>query len=167
MDVFERIPADVRWKLAAREVSALPLAYRRAIRDGADDQLYNEIERVVWQEQGREVGVVARAFGMPIQDARGVAEAFAAATRIFFGPDYRYDIRDTGPDEAVLTIRGCAMAARANEQEEDPLIACNACHAYSKAAISALNPNYTLKYQGGICAGDRTCSIAVRPARRE
>jgi len=73
MDVFERIPADVRWKLAAREVSALPLAYRRAIRDGADDQLYNEIERVVWQEQGREVGVVARAFGMPIQDARGVA----------------------------------------------------------------------------------------------
>ncbi|HOI57272.1 MULTISPECIES: hypothetical protein [unclassified Methanoculleus] len=65
MDVFERIPVDVRWKLAAREFSGLPPAYRRAIRDGADDLLYNEIERAVWQVQSRNVGVIARAFWMP------------------------------------------------------------------------------------------------------
>jgi len=167
MDGFERIPVDVRWKLAAREVSALPLAYRRAIRDGADDQLYNEVERAVWREQGREAGVIARAFGMPIRDARGVAEAFAAATRVFFGPEYRYEIRDSGPDEAVLTVRECAMVARANERGEDPLTACNACHAYANAAVPALNQDYALKYQSSICAGDRTCSITVRPVRRE
>ena len=32
--------------------------------DGADDQLYNEVERAVWQKLGREVTVIAR-----LQDA--------------------------------------------------------------------------------------------------
>ncbi|WP_292365437.1 MULTISPECIES: hypothetical protein [unclassified Methanoculleus] len=167
MDVFERIPVDVRWKLAAREVSALPLAYRRAIRDGADDQLYNEIERAVWREQGREAGVIARAFGMPLGNAREVAEAFAAATGVLFGPEYRYEVKDSAPDEAILTVRKCAMTTRAKEQGENPLAVCNACHAYSKAAIPDLNRDYTLKYRSAICAGDGTCSIVVRPARRE
>jgi hypothetical protein len=166
MDAFERIPVDVRWKLAAREVSALPLAYRRSIRDGADDQLYNEIERAVWREQGREAGVIARAFGMPLGNAREVAEAFAAATGVLFGPEYRYEVKESAPDEAVLTIRKCAMTARAKEQGENPLAVCNACHAYTKAAIPGLNRDYTLKYRSAICAGDGACSIVVKPARQ-
>jgi hypothetical protein len=167
MDAFERIPVDVRWKLAARELSGLPLAYRRAIRDGADDLFYNEVERLVWQAQGREVAVIARAFGMPTGDARGVAEAFAAATRALFGPEYQYEVRSSPMDEAVLTVRKCAMAARAGELGENPLAVCNACHAYANAAVPDLNPDYTLKYNSSICAGDPTCSITVRRARRE
>ena len=167
MDKFERIPVDVRWKLAAREVSALPLIYRRAIRDCADDHLYNEVERAVWQERGREAGIIARAFGMPLGDARGVVEAFAAATRVLFGPEYRYEVGGSGPDEAVLTVRECAMAVRANEQGEDPLAACNACHAYTNAAIPGLNREYVPEYLSAICAGDSRCAIAVKPARRE
>ncbi|KAF5087079.1 hypothetical protein DSECCO2_50020 [anaerobic digester metagenome] len=166
MDAFERIPVDVRWKLAVREVSALPLAYRRAIRDGADDQLYNEVERAVWQEQGREAGVIARAFGMPLGNAREVAEAFATATRVLFGPEYRYEVRDSAPGEAVLAVQGCAMIARAKELEENPLSVCNACHAYTNAAIPGLNRDYAPEYLSAICAGDHTCSIAVRPVRQ-
>jgi predicted ArsR family transcriptional regulator len=167
MDAFERIPVDVRWKLAARELSALPLAYRRAIRDGADDQLYNEVERVVWQELGKEVGVIARAFGMPVGNAHEVAEAFAAATRVLFGPDYQYEIRDSGPDEVDLTIRKCAMVERAEEAGENPLAACNVCHAFANAAIPDLNRNYVPKYRSSICAGESACSVAVRPASRK
>ena len=167
MDAFERIPMDARWKLAAREVSALPLAYRRAIRNGADDQLYNEVERAIWREQGREAGVIARAFGMPLGNAREVAEAFAAATGVLFGPEYRYEVKDPAPGEALLTVSGCAMTARAEEEGENPLAACNACHAYTNAAISGLNPNYAPNYQSAICAGDAACSIVVRPARRK
>lgn len=167
MDAFERIPVDVRWKLAARELSALPLAYRRAIRDGADDQLYNEVERVVWQELGKEVGVIARAFGMPVGNAHEVAEAFAAATRVLFGPDYQYEIRDSGPDEVDLTIRKCAMVERAEEAGENPLAACNVCHAFANAAIPDLNRNYVLKYRSSICAGESACSVTVRPASRK
>ncbi|HOI13410.1 MAG TPA: hypothetical protein PLG75_06100 [Methanoculleus sp.] len=167
MDAFERIPVDVRWKLAAREVSALPLAYRRAIRDGADNQLYNEIERAVWREQGRETGVIARAFGMPLGSAREVAEAFAAATGVLFGPEYRYEVRESGPKEAILTVRKCSMVARAKELGENPLTVCNACHAYTGAAIPGLNPDYASKYLSAVCAGDDACSIVVKPARQE
>ncbi|WP_292394603.1 hypothetical protein [Methanoculleus sp. UBA303] len=167
MGAFERIPMDVRWKLAAREVSALPLAYRRAIRDGADDQLYNEVERAVWQELGREVGVIARAFGMPLGDAHEVAEAFAAATRVLFGPEYQYEIRDSAPDEADLTIRKCAMVERAKTEGENPLAACNVCHAFANAAIPDLNRNYAPKYRRSICAGDGACSVTVRPTSRK
>lgn len=158
---------DVRWKLAVREISALPLAYRRAIRDGADDQLYNEVERAVWGEQGREAGVIARAFGMPLGNAREVAEVFSAATRLLFGPEYRYEVKDPAPGEALLTVSGCGMTARAGEQGENPLVVCNACHAYTNAAISGLNPNYAPNYRSAICAGDAACSIAVKPARWE
>ena len=167
MDTFERIPVDVRWKLAAREVSTLPLAYRRAIRDGADDPLYNEVERAVWREQGRGAGVIARAFGMPLGNAREVAEAFAAATGVLFGPEYRYEVKESAPDEALLTVRKCAMVARAKEQGENPLAVCNACHGYTGAAIPGLNPDYALKYLSAICAGDDVCSIVVRPAQKK
>jgi hypothetical protein len=166
MDAFERIPMDARWKLAAREVSALPLAYRRAIRDGADDQLYNEMERLVWQELGREVGVIARAFGMPLGSAHAVAEAFAAATRVLFGPEYRYTIRDSGPDEVVLMIQKCAMVERARREGENPLAACNVCHAYSNSAIPDLNQNYAPRYQSSICAGGSVCSVVIGPVAR-
>jgi len=163
MDAFERIPVDARWKLAAHELSALPLAYRRAIRDGADDQFYNEVERAVWQGLGREVGVIARAFGMPLGNAHEIAEAFAAATRVFFGPEYSYEIRDSAPDEAELTIRKCAMVERAREAGENPLASCNVCHAFANAAIPDLNRNYAPKYRGSICAGDSTCSVTIIP----
>lgn len=166
MNQFERIPVDVRWKLAAQGFSALPFAYRRTIRDVAGDHLYNEVERVVWQGFGREAGVVARAFGMPLGNAREVAEAFAVSAKVFFGAEYRYEIRNSAPDEAELTIRGCAMVKRAKEMGEDPFAACNACHAFTKAAIPNLNPGYAPKYQSGICAGDSACSILVKSLDR-
>ncbi len=167
MDTFERIPVDVRWKLAAQGFSALPFAYRRAIRDGADDHLYNEVERKIWQEMGREVGVVARAFGMPLGNAHEIAEAFAASTRVFLGSGWHYDIRNSAPDEAELIVRRCVLAEKAKEMGEDPITACNICHAFSNAAVPDLNQNYAPEYQSGICAGDNTCSIVIKPHRRE
>ena len=167
MDTFERIPVDVRWKLAAQGFSALPFAYRRAIRDGADDHLYNEVERKIWQEMGREVGVVARAFGMPLGNAHEIAEAFAASTRVFLGSGWRYEIRNSAPDEAELIVRRCVLAEKAKEMGEDPITACNICHAFSNAAVPDLNQNYAPEYQSGICAGDNTCSIVIKPHRRE
>lgn len=166
MDRFERIPMDVRWKLAAQGLSALPYIYRRAIRDGADDQLYNEVERAVWQELSRDVGVIVRAFGMPLGDAHEVAGAFAAATKVLFGPEWRYEIRNSAPDEADLMVQRCALADRARGMGEDPLAACNVCHAFANAAIPDLNPDYAPEYRSGICAGDSTCSIIIKPVGR-
>ncbi|NLZ30245.1 MAG: hypothetical protein GX885_05825 [Methanomicrobiales archaeon] len=167
MDAFERIPVDVRWKLAAQGLSALPFTYRRAIRDGADDQLYNEVERDIWRELGRDVGVIARAFRMPLGDAHEVAEAFAVATKVLLGPEWRYEIRNSAPDEADLMVRRCALVDRAREMEEDPLAACNVCHAFANAAIPDLNPDYAPEYRSGICAGDNACSIIIKPVKRK
>ena len=85
MDIFERIPVDLRWKLGSQSLSSMPFAYRRAIRDGADDQFYNEIERTVWQGVGRDAGIIARAFRMPVGNAHEVAEAFAATAKVSAG----------------------------------------------------------------------------------
>ncbi len=167
MDYFERIPVDVRWKIAGRELSALPIAYRAAFRRAADDQLYNEIEREIWREQGREVNVIATAFRMPRRTAREVADAFMAGSRLLFGPEFIGDVRETAPDRAVLTMRSCPLVSRAMEMGEDPLVACNVCHAYANAAIAHLNDRYALRYTGGICTGDTACTMTIGPERPE
>jgi len=77
---------------------------------------------------------------MPLGNAHEVAEAFAAATGVLFGPEYRYEIRDSAPDEVDLTIRKCAMVERAKEMGEDPLAVCNVCHAFSNAAYTGPEP---------------------------
>jgi hypothetical protein len=167
MDPFERIPVDVRWKLAARGFSRLPLVYRRVIGNAADDQFYNEVERAIWQEQGKEAGTIARAFMMPVRTAREVAKAFGATSKVFFGQEYRYEIAEVAPDEAVLTMRGCPIKMRAEEMGEDVLAACNVCHAYGNAAVASLNQDFVLRFHSGMCTGDKACVLSVMPGRPE
>ena len=103
---------------------------------------------------------------MTLGDAHEVAGAFAAATKVLFGPEWRYEIRNSAPDEADLMVQRCALADRARGMGEDPLAACNVCHAFANAAISDLNPDYAPEYRSGICAGDSTCSIIIKPVGR-
>jgi hypothetical protein len=43
---------------------------------------------------------------------------------------------------------------------------CIGCGAYSRAAVEALNPAYTLTHEKSMCTGDPLCEIAIHPLRR-
>jgi hypothetical protein len=125
--------------------------------------LYNEVERAVWQELGREVGVIARAFGMPLGTHTSCGGVCGGYKGVSSGLNTVTRSGTLRPDEAELTIRKCAMVERAREAGENPLAACNVCHAFANAAIPDLNRNYAPKYRGSICAGDSTCSVTIIP----
>lgn len=53
---------------------------------------YDEIERPIWTEGGKEVNKLATALGLPSGNAIEVNEAFGVIGTILFGREFRFEI---------------------------------------------------------------------------
>jgi len=164
MAVKVPVPDDVRWQIAARMVSLLPVVYGIAFRDIAGDT-YDRIEQQVWVALAREAAEVARTFSLPVGTAGGLASTLAIITTVFFGPENIPETASFEGDRAVLLVKRCPFLLREEEFSAPPGSVFNLCLAFSIATIEALNPDYTLRFVRGACQGDRNCEMKI--ARKE
>jgi len=72
---IEDIPAEKRWEIAAKSASAMPLIYDMHFRKVLGEK-YDEIERHIWTEGGKEVKTLVTALGLPSDNAIEINEAF-------------------------------------------------------------------------------------------
>ena len=170
MVTIDRIPVENRWRLATAEAMDLAMAYSVAVRSTVGEafgEALDGMEAGFWEQAGPEQVAVARAFGFPLRDAREVAEAFATISVLFQGPQLGVgEILDAGEDSAVITVSSCPILARARRFRMDAGRVCTGCRAYSRAAVEALNPAYTLSHEKSMCMGDPSCRLVVAPPRR-
>jgi hypothetical protein len=167
---IDRVPAENRWRLATAGAMDLAMAYSAAVRSTVGEafgEALDEMELGFWEKAGLEQLSIARAFGFPLRDAREVAEAFATISVLFQGPQLGVaGILDAGEDTAVLRLESCPALARARKFRMDAKRLCMGCGAYSRAAVEALNPAYTLSHEKSMCLGDPLCEMAISSARR-
>lgn len=83
---IEDIPAEVRWEIAAKAASAIPLAYDRVFREVLGDK-YDEIERPIYVEAGKEMKSLATALGLPTDNARDLGDIKRVLFTILYGPE--------------------------------------------------------------------------------
>jgi hypothetical protein len=158
---IEDIPAEVRWEIAAKAASAIPLAYDMVFREVLGDK-YDEIERPIYIEAGKEMKELAAALGLPTDNARDLDEAQSVLTTILYGPEFEFGNVEGTEDRAVGTVTGCAVLNRALEMGLDPKVVCLAgCQTFCKSTIENLNPKYTQRFTSAMCAGDPYCEMVI------
>ena len=158
---IEDIPVEQRWEIAARAASAIPLAYDMAFREALGKK-YDEMERPIFVEAGKEFKNLASALGLPTGNAREVNETFGIIGTILNGPEMKTETTEEGDDRAVGKVIQCPVLNRAMEMGLDPqIVALTACQAYSKSAIENLNPEFTQLRNNSMCSGDPYCEMVI------
>jgi hypothetical protein len=157
---IEDIPPKMRWEIAAKSASAIPVAYDLFFRKALGER-YDEIEMPIWTEAGREVGRLATALWLPADDAAGIIETMTITSKILFGPEFRGEVTEAADDRAVGRITGCPVLNRAVEMAMKPERVLHACDVYVKSAVENLNPRYSQRFEKRMCAGDPFCESVV------
>lgn len=158
------IPAEARWEMAVRAANTLPHAYYAAFRTVTGGTYEKELEEAlasVWAHAGEEQGAIARAFAIPVRNAKEIAEAFSTISVIFLGPELEGGIREEG-ESTVITITQCPMVAQASGFELPGESVCRNCAAYCTSAVKSLNPAYMLRNVKAMCLGDANCEMRIR-----
>src|SRR3990172_5296074 len=89
---------------------------------------YDEIERSIWTEGGKEVKNLVTALGLPSDNAIEINEAFGVIGTILFGPEFKFGIVEETKDRVVEKVIECPMLKRAREMGLDPeIVALKAC----------------------------------------
>ena len=158
---IEDIPAERRWEIAAKSASAMPLIYDMHFRKVLGEK-YDEIERSIWTEGGKEVKNLATVLGLPSDNAIEVNEAFGVIGTILFGPEFRFEIVEETKDRVVEKVIECPMLKRAREMGLDPeIVALKACMTFDKSSVENLNPEYTHRLNANMCSGSRYCEMII------
>jgi hypothetical protein len=158
---IEDIPAEKRWEIAAKSASSMPLIYDMHFRKLLGEK-YDEIERTIWTEGGKEVKNLAIALGLPSENAIEVNEAFGVIGTILFGPEFKFGIVEETKNRVVGKVIECPILNRAREMGLDPeTVALKGCMTFNKSAVENLNPEYTHRLNANMCSGGRHCEMII------
>ncbi|MDT8358197.1 MAG: hypothetical protein RQ758_06805 [Methanomicrobiaceae archaeon] len=150
--------------MAARAADTLPMAYHAAFRSVTGGKYEKELEGAlasVWSKAGEEQGAIARAFAVPVRNAKEIAEAFTTFSVIFLGPELVGESGEEG-EGAVVTTTRCPMISSGSKFGVPGESMCRSCTAYCTSAVKSLNPAYALKHVKGMCIGDPHCEMRIR-----
>jgi hypothetical protein len=158
---MKEISPELRWQIAARSASRLPVLCTAILRlrlgDAYDDHLAEEI----WCHVGAEAPDIAKGLDLPVSPADCLAESLLEITRILFGAEFRGEILDLAPDRAVLLISRCPILRRAREMDEGSSGFFHPCLAYWVSATEALHSGYSVRFIRAMCDGDKNCELRV------
>ncbi len=154
------VPDDMKWQIAARMISALPLMYDLCFR-GVVGEEYDRLEQQIWISMAGEAAKVAESFSLPTGNAEELVQTLDHVSTIFFGPEMRSERVRISPERSVLVMKRCPfeMPATMMRMEGEHLF--HRCMAFSIAAVEAMNPDYTLRFVRSMCMGDGHCEMKV------
>jgi len=90
MVTIDDIPIEQRWIIAAKSAGFMPLLYDKFFREALGEK-YDEIERPILVEAGKEMKDIAMALGLPSGNARQIVETVGVIGTISFGPENKYE----------------------------------------------------------------------------
>ena len=158
---IEDIPAEQRWEIASRAASAIPFAYDIAFREAIGEK-YDEMERPIMVEAGKEIKNLASALGLPTGNAREIYETFGIIATILYGPEFKGETTEEGDDRTVGKTTECPNLNRALEMGLDPkIVALTGCQTYHESVIENLNPGFTYQHNKRMCDGDPYCETVI------
>jgi hypothetical protein len=154
------IPDKTKWQIASRLASRLPVMYDFVFREQIGKN-YDDMERDIWIEVGKQAREVADAFRFPLKTAPQIADAHRIIATIFFSTDYTMEHLKIAEDRSVLRVTRCPFIYREMEirGQTEPLF--SRCLTFSITSVESLNPEYTLRFVRSMCMGDKSCEMKV------
>jgi hypothetical protein len=163
---IDDIPIEERWIIAAKSAGFMPLLYDKFFRKALGEK-YDEIERPILIEAGKEMKDIAMALGLPSGNARQIVETVGILGTISFGPENKYESVVETKNGAMGKMTECAIRNSAIQMGLDPkIVAMPACRTMMGSVVESLNPEYTLKQDTkNMCSGDKYCEMVVERQR--
>ena len=163
---IEDIPVEERWIIAAKSAGFMPLLYDKFFRKALGEK-YDDIERPLFMEAGKEMKDIAMALGLPSGNARQIVETVGILSTISFGSENKYEPVVETENGAMVKMTECAIRNSAIQMGLDPkTVALTACRTMMSSVVESLNPEYTLKQDTkNMCSGDKYCEIVVERQR--
>lgn len=162
---IEDIPFEERWKIATRSASSVPLMYDNSFRKTLGKK-YDELERPIWLEAGKQMKELAMALGLPSGNAREIGDTLGILSIISFGPEFTFEEPKATEHGIAGKITGCAILNRATEMGLDPkIVALPACKTMMGSAVESLNPEYIYRSGKNMCSGDEYCETIIKRRR--
>ncbi len=165
---LNQISADRRWEIATRYADMMPFAYDNAFRKIAPERRkeFDNAEKEIWRESGKQQADIAKILGYRVDSAVAVAETFSEISTIILGPQLEGRIIQEAGDAATMITEKCPMAMNMERFGAEARQTCEHCHAYLKAAVESLNPDYGVTSDKHMCMGDPSCRITIEKIQR-
>ncbi|KQC05807.1 MAG: hypothetical protein APR53_06770 [Methanoculleus sp. SDB] len=160
MDHIRHIPMEIRWRIAARTLTYMPLAFARAFGHRKSGS-YEAVRSSVYREIAREIATLLSSFHFPATNAAEVAHTSDIIATIVFGPGMEGDPVEISHERVVFRIKECPVYHVSRETGIAPEMARKECEAFYTAMIEELNPAYSVAFSGGICTGSDFCDMSV------
>ena len=157
---IEDVPAEVRWKIAAKSGMAMTIAYDMAFRRAFGDQV-NNLEIPIWAEGGKEAANIATSLKLPARNALEIDDTLDMISKIMMGPGFEGKRIEATDDHVVYKMTGCPVFNAHKEMGADMIITQDVCQAFCSNAVESLNPRYTIRYTKHMCAGDSNCEYII------
>lgn len=161
---MKELTPEVKWQIAAKSASSLPVIYGIVLRDIVGEE-YDRIVERIWFHWGAEAREIAQACNLKVSPAPKLAATLLEILKLLFGPEFRGEVLELPNERSVLLIKLCPFLMRCRELGENPLVIFHPCMAFSISATESLNKDFSLRFIRGMCMGDRNCEVRI--ARRE
>jgi len=161
------IPAELRWEIAAKSASAMPLAQIMIFREAFGDK-YQEFESMMeaadrksMMESAKQASNLAKELGLPTKTAEDVDNTQGIIYGILLGPELKYEIVKSSSNQVQTHITGCPMLNRAKEMGINAELLYEGCTAQNKSTVENLNSKYSQRFTKAMCMGDPYCETCT------
>jgi hypothetical protein len=163
---LEDIPMELRWEIATKSASGMPVIYDMLFREAFGDKV-DELEMLFWTEGGKNVKDIAASLDLPAENAQEVDNALGTVSIILLGPEFKNEIVKATDERVIERLTACPMLNRIREIGRDPSMvkASEHCQAFCTNAVESLNPRYSLIYTKKMCTGDSCCEYTIELRR--
>jgi hypothetical protein len=151
----------MRWHLAARSASRLPVLCTAVLRTRLGDAYDDHLTEEIWYHVGAGALEIAKGLDLPLNPADRLAASLLEVLRILFGLEFRGEILELAPDRAVLLINRCSILVRAMEMGERSPAIFHPCLAFCVSATENLHPDFSARFIRAMCLGDKNCEMRI------
>ena len=157
---IEAIPVEIRWRLAAKALCSLPLAYNWAFRDRVGSA-YSFLEKAIFSEAAKETYAIAQAQFAPKDTPEDIARMFSIVSGVLFGPGYEIEHEKAPSGAEILRLRTCPLLSVADNLGFEPERAFDTCDAYTRSVVDHFGSLNSITRIKSMCRGDPYCEIMI------
>ena len=149
--------AEIKWAMATQGLTAALAAHLNALYRVAGKEKYSEIIRQVWTEIGTGSAAGVKSLGLPVDNAKSVAEAGVTLCLCAMGPEYEIEQIEALKDRTVMKVTACPWKNRMDELtiSHDLMSACDVV--FWEQFVRSLNPNVKMRHGKQMHRGDAYC----------
>lgn len=160
-NTIDKISNEARWAIATKGLTGAYIAISNALKQAVGQEGFDKFNGPLWREAAHGAKDFAAQFGYATETAADVESVIHLMASAAMGPEFQFEIVESGKDRCVGKTTECPWHKRWKEQGLT-MDTCGAGHQnWGVGATEALNPNFTFQLTKNMLKGDSHCEWVI------